>query len=172
MPGGVTEAGAAGICGLLDPDESRRLGCSVYGGFAEMMHHGWFAEVYHRKGITCPAVDWPALARKEVAPPFVPPEDLRPVEPPADDVLNPHAYGLPGEGGDTWAPQFDKFGPTLDVPGVHRLEPEAGQAAPAQDRRVRGGGGSASSYVPSHPILFLALHARATPRRRRTISST
>ena len=40
------------------------------------------------------------------------------VEPPADDVLNPHAYGLPGEGGDTWAPQFDKFGPTLDVPGV------------------------------------------------------
>ena len=118
MPGGVTEAGAAGICGLLDPDESRRLGCSVYGGFAEMMHHGWFAEVYHRKGITCPAVDWPALARKEVPPPFVPPEDLRPVEPPADDVLNPHAYGLPGEGGDTWAPQFDKFGPTLDVPGV------------------------------------------------------
>ena len=118
VPGGVTEAGAAGICGLLDPDESRRLGCSVYGGFAEMMHHGWFAEVYHRKGITCPAVDWPALARKEVPPPFVPPEDLRPVEPPADDVLNPHAYGLPGEGGDTWAPQFDKFGPTLDVPGV------------------------------------------------------
>ena len=64
------------------------------------------------------ALDAEALARKEVPPPFVPPEDLRPVEPPADDVLNPHAYGLPGEGGDTWAPQFDKFGPTLDVPGV------------------------------------------------------
>jgi len=99
-------SGAAGdfLIGLLKADEKDRIGCGPE-GFIAVQRDPWFADL-----------DWVALLRKRIEPPWLPP--------PTDDGAAPCDAEFVPEGvmGDKpfdvpmWAEIFAEFGPTLPTP--------------------------------------------------------
>ncbi|KAK7679470.1 hypothetical protein QCA50_017524 [Cerrena zonata] len=56
-----SKAGIQALKGFLERDTTKRLGCKPSEGFEEIQRHPWFQ-----------SIDWDALDRKELPPPFVP----------------------------------------------------------------------------------------------------
>ncbi|KAF9524842.1 kinase-like domain-containing protein [Crepidotus variabilis] len=57
-----SESGISALRGFIDRDPKTRLGCNPNGqGFQDIQRHPWFA-----------GIDWQAIEKKEVQPPFVP----------------------------------------------------------------------------------------------------
>jgi serine/threonine kinase 32 len=61
MPANISDAAMSCIRGLLERDITKRLGCKGAGGVEALKAHPWFR-----------GLDWEALARKELKPPFEP----------------------------------------------------------------------------------------------------
>ena len=126
----LSDAGAQFLIGLLTPDEKTRLGAGA-GGFAKSVQpHAWFA-----------GLDWAALLRGEVPPPFVPDQsitatDKKGMHAPTADEIRDDVLALfdPKRGvlrerpfePSTWQHLFEPFGKS--VPRVIKA-PEARAAS-------------------------------------------
>ena len=92
------------MIGLLRARESERIGCGPE-GFIAIQRDPWFA-----------SLDWAALLRKQVEPPWVPPSTpdgaaASDAEFSTEGVMRAVPFDA-----NVWAPIFDAFGPTLSSP--------------------------------------------------------
>jgi len=103
----LTDSAGTFLIGLLKADERERIGCGPE-GFIAVQRHPWFT-----------SLDWVALLRKQIEPPWLPP-------PPTDGAAPCDAEFSPeGVMGDKpfdeslWAGLFAEFGPVLPTPKEH-----------------------------------------------------
>lgn len=100
----LSDSAGTFLIGLLKADERDRIGCGPE-GFIAIQRHPWFTDL-----------DWVALLRKKIEPPWLPP--------PAADGAAPcdaefHPEGVMGDkpfDESLWAGLFSEFGPMLPTP--------------------------------------------------------
>lgn len=101
----LTEAAGDFLVGLLRVDESQRIGCGAE-GFISVQRHPWFTDL-----------DWAALLKKQITPPWMPPATPNDGAVECDAVFEEAAVmnDKPFDES-TWGVLFDEFGPKLSTP--------------------------------------------------------